>query len=116
MKPEQINIAVMRELGWRDEPSKVRPGKLYWFSADTVFSREDPINFHSSLDACAEMRKSLSDKLDEKMSSEQTRFAEQVVLVGRRNGSMKNSFWILIDAPASWQSEAFLHVKGKWKE
>lgn len=65
-------------------------------------------NYPECLNACAEMRKSLS-------ASQRVIFAEKLQMIWTSRTDRAIPTWWYIDASAADQSEAFLRVHGKWE-
>jgi len=108
MTNDQINKAVATELGWtdiRDEPyiweleqSGLAPG-------DSESSRRQVPDFTNDHNAVAEMRKSITDGVD------RFRFLNQLM-----DDIEAASCWDAVDATPRQQCEAFLKMRGKWRE
>lgn len=131
MKPEEINRAILRELGYKFVLEDL-PWHFKAFSPDGKFigvlsveagsdnPREPDLgsnpniefpNFFSDLNACRQMRQSFDQ-------AEQLRYCVilQKVILQRKEPGEGVRQWDSVDATAHEHTETFLRVKGKWIE
>jgi len=110
MTPEQINVAVAEALGWK----KITCGGIICWETPSGNPRIP--NFYSSLDACAEMERTLNGSSDDE-ESERTKYGDILTWVVYETDSPNAVYTVdLATATAPQRCEAFLRVKGKWKE
>jgi hypothetical protein len=119
MTPEKINQAIAELVGWTMiEPCKTAPGLLQgWINpkpAECWYRKEDgsglgPIpNYFADLNACREMRQSVSE-------DERGHYCSllDATIRQRQTGAGE---WDLLDATAPDHCRTFLRLKGKWVE
>lgn len=112
MTPDEIRIAVAECCGWKRElvSMSVAGGRdsFIWLNPNGV---GDLPNYPASLDACAEMLGTLSE-------------AEKYEYVGRlaftscadiQEGDLSDLYTLIAATPLQ-RCEAFLRVKGKWRD
>lgn len=119
MTNEQINRAVAEELGYRVEQNQF--GFYQLKRGDEIFStkksREDRAwehvpDFCNDHNAAAEMRKVI------KKDDEQVRFSQvlcDLTFQGHED-IMPEYYWTLLNATPRQQAEAFLRMRGKWRD
>lgn len=106
MTPDQINAAIAQACGWKWHGEATYGGieRSGWWKGD-VYSPHGILNYHSDLNACAEMEAMLTE--------EQTPIYRQ---------HLQEMFWFSLHSPtpaisatAPQRCEAFLRTKGLWK-
>ncbi len=99
MKPEEINKAIFRSLGWsivEDSPYK----GCSWNKGAAYTSK--PPNYAESLDACAEFERTLTPR-------ELAEYSYGLMDITRTT-------YEAITATAAQRCEAYLRMKGLWNE
>jgi hypothetical protein len=104
MTDNEINRAVAEELGWKPHDKSDN----HWVRPDGSFVVP---TFHCDYNAAAEMRRAIKQE-------EQTEFRNTLCLiVFEDNGDKHRSvFFDFINSTPRQQAEAFLRMRGKWKE
>lgn len=112
MTNEQINRAVAEELGW----TNIRPRYAFGpalLGLEPRHKQECRVpDFCNDYNAVAEMRKAI------KKDDEQVRFAQilcDMTFQGHED-IMLEYYWTLLNATPRQQCEAFLRMRGKWRE
>lgn len=124
MTNEQINRAVAEELGWAP---RMHLHDGLWSMADNhdnIVGRHSRggvdadhcwrvcnLDFCTDHNAAAEMRKAIK-------SEEQRRYAQWLltVVLGPESFGLIEIYWQIINASPRQQAEAFLRMRGKWRE
>jgi hypothetical protein len=117
---EEMNRAVALVLGWRKCNERVFQSNELWHLKGRGFALErDLPNYHGSLDACAEMRKSLTREQQDQFANE----LYSLLPCDENHGPameggediMTPSLFQMVHAAAELQTEAFLRLHGKWE-
>jgi len=111
MKPAEINVAIAELCGWIGiHTTDLDRGRLRGTKhGEKPYPAREIPDYHSSLDACAEFRKSLTD--DQKLLYT----VHLSAAVGASDYSWQQD-WKIVDATAPNHCEAFLRLHGKWEE
>lgn len=112
MTNEQINRAVAEELGWTNIRSRYAFGPAL-LGLEPRYQQECRVpDFCNDHNAVAEMRKAIKTK------DEQNQFARHVCdLAFTGNEDCRSAhYWSAINSTPRQQAEAFLRLRGKWRE
>lgn len=118
MTNEKINRAVAEELGWKIEFDGdefwgcfTPDGECLTYARTEVGAWDYTPNFVESYDAAAEMRKGIRQE-------EQRRYAQWLltVVLGPESSGLIEIYWRIINASPLQQAEAFLRMRGKWRD
>lgn len=105
MTDQQINETIAKECGWFHESGYTTGGMMMpysrWRHPLVSATRDNPPDYTTSLDACAEMEKTLTDG------------EHRIFIFGYLIDTVGNHR-LAYSATARQRSEAFLRVKGKW--
>ena len=126
MTADQIRITVAEAMGWKaptkDIPqvkadgSKEYDRDAYWTSPEGVWYFKDSPNFPADLNACTEMVAHEVKLVGFPFQEAYIRELRAIVTRRRRDcNEMQVDFW-MAEATAHQRCEAFLRVKGLWKE
>jgi len=126
MTNDEIRIAVAIECGFqgctdshcddRKAQHLHKNGKSFFFELFTLSNRRVP-NYPLSLDACAEFEKALNPTPIDNEYSEIDQYADWLIsMLVPPEFSNYNIAWLCATATPLQRCEAFLRVKGKWKE
>lgn len=109
MTNNQIRIAVAEECGWVRQGLYLIPPLNYNGDRDKALKQDCP-NYPESLDACAEFEKTIASLKD---GASNPMYDPEYVYESNLCSLNKGKAW---SATPLQRCEAFLRLKGKWKE
>lgn len=102
MTPQEINIAIAQECGWKVSDQWTWNGRPLYVKYGETFPRDEPPCYNRSTAACLDFESALNP-------ADSRRYWYTLVAICKPT----NEFW---NATARQRCEAFLRVKGLWRE